>query len=323
MKIVTVKCESCGAALKIDDESSVFTCEYCGTSLKLLRKETPQTPDPPPPARSASANFSYQIPNYYTQVVNDIKTGVKHVARFTRPFWIITFITIFVAVALSVIIPLAVTSTGGTTPGGNNGTSGGNNGTSDKTQLPSNPMVPLIYDGAGDKVVNGIKLPKGNYYTKLTHDGSRNFIVRFYYGNGQYEYISLANKIGVYTGYSLLDDILGEAVTEGTLDIKADGNWTITIYEISETSGASVSEKGDYVTGVISGLSGRKTVTMTHNGSRNFIVRIYTYNAGKYGYTPAANKIGAYTGQISASFSSGSKYYFSVQADGGWTISVS
>lgn len=322
MKIIKVKCESCGAALKIDDESSVFTCEYCGTSLKLVRNETP--PPPNPSAGQAPANnFNFQFPKYCTQIVADIKTNIKKAARFARPIWIISFIAIFVIIVLSIVIPVvAVNSRNQTTFGSNGSNSSSNSGNSSGSQLPSNPMEPIVYNGTGDKVVGGIKLSKGNYYTKLTHDGSHNLIVKFFYGSGQTDYVLIANKIGVYTGYSLLGDVLGVAVTDGTIDIKADGNWTITIYEISETSEKSVSGKGDYVTGVIGDISGRKTVKMTHDGSRNFIVKIYTYNGGRTGYSLAANKIGNYSGETSVSFKSGSYYFISIQADGDWTVSI-
>ena len=322
MHIIKVKCESCGAALKIDDESDIIKCEYCGTSLKLLRKEAPKAPDPAPQAQSHS--YYYRTPNYYTQIVENIKATAKKVAWYARPLWIIVFVSVFVVVALSIIIPTVIYSsdTYNDFLNGENGTVSGGD-TSGTSQLPSNPMTPIVYNGTGDKVVSGIDLSKGNYYTKLTHNGSSNFIVKFYYGSNSYDYISLANKIGEYTGYRLLDDVLGVAVTGGSLEIRANGNWTITIYEISEISGSSVSGKGDHITGVISGLSGRKTVTMTHNGSSNFIVKIYTYNGGKYGYDSAANKIGNYSGQTSVSFKTGSKYFFSIQANGDWTVSIS
>lgn len=185
------------------------------------------------------------------------------------------------------------------------------------------PMEPIEFSGTGDKVINGIDLQKGNYYAELTHDGLSNFIVKFYYGSGEYNYVSLANKIGQYSGQSLLDDVLGKVVTAGSLEVKASGDWTVTIHEVSGTCGKTVSGFGDTVTGLISGLSGRKAISMSHDGSRNFIAKIYKFDGGQYGYDSLANKIGEYNGEVSVSFTSGSDYFISVQADGNWTFAIS
>ena len=309
MQIITVKCESCGASLKIDDTSNVVVCKYCGTSLRLLRKETPPTPS----AQTSHSSANFQSFSYYTQIA-------KQASLLKKPSVIFSLVLLLISVAFAIILPIVIYNR--TNPDITNPDIFNNEDTPPITsELPSNP-ISIVNSGEGDKVISDIKLPKGNFYAKLIHEGSSNFSVKFYYGSNQYDYVSLANKIGKYTGYALLSDVLGVAVTNGSLEIKANGYWIITIYEISETSGNSIAGKGDFVTGVISGHSGRKTITLTHNGSSNFAVKIYTYNGGKYDYALLANKIGSYSGQSSVSFSVNSKYYFSIQADGDWAISI-
>jgi len=178
------------------------------------------------------------------------------------------------------------------------------------------------YSGTGDTVVRDVNLPAGNYYAKLTHNGKSNFIVYFYYGEGEWDRSLLVNKIGTYSGESLMSDVLGVGVSDGLLEIRADGDWTITISEITGTSASPISGNGDTVTGILSGFSGRRTIDITHNGSRNIIVYIYTFDSGNRARQLLVNQIGAYVGETTFSFTSSERYYFSVVADGNWTITI-
>ena len=168
-----------------------------------------------------------------------------------------------------------------------------------------------------------VSIPPGSFYAVLTHSGSRNFISKLFYGEGEYDYQLLSNKIGNYYGMSAMNDLDGKEVTNGILEVKADGDWTIEIKRVSGVCEKELSGTGDYISGLISFASARHTVTLTHDGSRNFIVKILKENGGKHDYELLANKIGEYSGETVANLKSGSKYYVSVIADGNWTISIS
>ena len=178
------------------------------------------------------------------------------------------------------------------------------------------------FSGTGDSVVSGINLPAGNYYARSTHDGSSNFIVYFYYGEGEQDWSLVANTIGKSSGERLLGDTLGVAVSDGVLEVRADGDWTIEILEVAGTITSPVSGNGDAVTGLITGFSGRRTITVTHNGSSNIIVYMYTHGGGSRAWQLVGNDIGISAGERVANFTSNERYFFSVQADGDWMITI-
>ena len=179
------------------------------------------------------------------------------------------------------------------------------------------------FSGTGDTVVRDINLPAGNYYVRSSHEGSSNFIAYFYYGEGDSDRSLVANTIGRSSGERLFGDTLGIAVSAGILEVRADGNWKIEILEVAGTITSPISGNGDTVTGLISGFSGRRTITVTHNGSSNIIVYLYTYDGGNRARQLVGNDIGISSGERTASFSSSEKYFFSVTADGDWTITIS
>ena len=193
------------------------------------------------------------------------------------------------------------------------------------------PIIPTLptptqqgvhtFSGTGNTVINDINLSAGNYYARSTHDGSSNFIVYFYYGERNFDRTLIANEIGKSSGERLLNNTLGVAVPNGILEIRADGDWTITLHEVSGTITSPVAGTGDTVTGMISGFSGRRTITVTHNGRSNIIVRMYSYS-GESRSQLITNEIGIYTGESTVNFSSNERYYFEVRADGDWTITI-
>ena len=54
----------------------------------------------------------------------------------------------------------------------------------------------------------------------------------------------------------------------------------------------------------------------------NIIVYMYTYGGGSRARQLVGNEIGMYTGERTANFSSNERYFFSIQADGDWTITI-
>ena len=185
------------------------------------------------------------------------------------------------------------------------------NGTS---QQPVNPNVVAVYSGNGSKVISSVAVPDGIYKVVLKHDGSRNFIVVPYdaYGNRQ---SSLANEIGNYSGTAILtDNIYG-----GLIDVKADGNWTISIEKIPVGGSSNMIGNGDAVSPWFNLTAGALVVTTTYTGNRNFIVVVYDETGKRC--TSVANEIGSYSGQTV--FNKGNattKYCISVVASGPWSV---
>lgn len=163
------------------------------------------------------------------------------------------------------------------------------------------------HTGSGDDVVSGIEVGDGIYRVHFTNSGSRNFIVRAYDANNDRDH--LVNEIGNYDGYVLLS---GKAPY--SFEIQSSGDWTFTIERLGQTEETSFSGHGDQVTNIFSGKSG--TWEFTHDGSRNFIVHVYT----KDGRSHLVNEIGAYSGKKVVTIPSGSNAFFVITADGNWTI---
>ena len=180
---------------------------------------------------------------------------------------------------------------------------------------------PLVYSGTGgDTVITGINIPAGSFSVTLTHAGKHNFITKFYYGDGQYDYQLLTNEIGKYSGTRALYKHGGKAVTNGMIQVRADGAWTVTIDKISSPCTTKINGNGTIVTGLIPITNARNVITLTHTGSSNFIVKIFKENGGKYDYELLANEIGNYGGQKVVTLKTGYKYYIEIHADGEWTI---
>ena len=179
---------------------------------------------------------------------------------------------------------------------------------------------PLVYSGTGDKVITGIDLPAGSFSITLKHSGSRNFITKFYYGDEEYDYQSLTNVIGNYSGTRALYEHGGAEVVDGMLQVRADGAWTVTINKITSSCTTNIEGFGTIVTGLFSVESGRHAITLTHDGTSNFIVKIFEENGGRYDYESLTNEIGSYSGQKVVTLESGRNYYIEIRADGNWTI---
>lgn len=180
-----------------------------------------------------------------------------------------------------------------------------------------------VFTGSGDSVITGIELGAGDYYAEFMHKGSRNFIAKLYYGEKSYEYMALANKVGVCTGQVYLDDVRSAGgISDGWLEVKADGDWIIKIKRVSGTTTTNVSGTGQIVTGIFTATQNRTIFTLTHDGDRNFIVKVWEVGGKSYDYEVLTNEIGNYSGQVVETLTAGKNYFFEVNADGNWTIDL-
>lgn len=176
----------------------------------------------------------------------------------------------------------------------------------------------IIFSGSGDKIISNLNIPSGNFKAIFTNNGKSNFVVKLYsspddgYGN------LLVNEIGKYTGSVLAKDGETSAITNGILEIKSSGSWTVKFERLTgNINGKSVSGTGDTVTGWFDGDSKRKTINFNNSGSSNFIVKIYN-EAGNSELL--VNEIGSYSGQTTFLTDSNEKYYFEVKSSGTWSI---
>ena len=177
--------------------------------------------------------------------------------------------------------------------------------------------VPVLqYAGTGDTVIPDVVLPEGSAYkVSLTHDGNRNFIVKFY--NGDKSNL-LANTIGVFAGTSLLERGSTAART-GIFEIIASGNWTLTVSTITNISTKSLSGTGYKVSGLFILPGTNTTVTMNYTGKSNFIVYAH-YSNGKSQLL--ANTIGDYSGQKVLRNPENTTCYLEVKSSGAWTVDL-
>ncbi|TFV95394.1 TM2 domain-containing protein [Leifsonia flava] len=172
-------------------------------------------------------------------------------------------------------------------------------------------FAPEPHTGAGD---NLITLPAGASagIVTATHDGSSNFAISVLDTSNQPTGELLVNTIGAYSGTRAYGfNALGEGTT---LQITADGNWSITVSPVSAAPALTASGAGDAVF-LYDGGAGK--LTATHDGMANFVVMEETNNAFRFGLL--VNEIGAYSGTVPLS---AGPSVISVQADGGWALTV-
>ena len=179
--------------------------------------------------------------------------------------------------------------------------------TSNGTCTRCNEELFEAVSGYGDDVVSDIEIGNNIYRVHFTNDGYRNFIVYCYDNKGNPDL--LVNEIGYYDGYVLLAD-------DGpvSFEITSSGSWTMQVENIGTTEEKSFAGTGDYVTEKSSIDSG--TYQFTHDGSRNFIVRVITTN----GSNLLINEIGSYNGKKIVRVPDGSRAVFEIMADGSWSI---
>lgn len=172
---------------------------------------------------------------------------------------------------------------------------------------------PFTQSGAGD---NLITLPAGVDAAIVTasHNGSSNFVLSVLDQNNQSTGDLLVNTIGGYSGSTVYG--FNSFGTPTTLQITADGAWTVTVSPLSTgaTLDGSASGAGDAVlvyAGPVSKLS------ITHDGSSNFVV--YEETTSSFHFGLLVNEIGAYSGVVPLAKGPS---IVTVNADGNWTLAV-
>ena len=171
----------------------------------------------------------------------------------------------------------------------------------------------IVYSGTGDSIL-AIALPDGPgqvAVATLTHDGSRNFAI-FSLDAGMAQQDLIVNTIGPYQGTVLFN--AGFGGDPSSLEITADGNWTVTmksVLSLRQFSGNAVTGVGD---DVVLYLGDAGAATISHDGSRNFAIWLYGDSTDL-----AVNEIGPYNGTVR--WMAGPSVV-AVTADGNWGVTV-
>jgi hypothetical protein len=165
---------------------------------------------------------------------------------------------------------------------------------------------PIMLQGRGQTATEPIRLPAAVSVATFTHDGRSNFIVHGFHGT---EDDLLVNTIGPYRGARPL-------VSEDpvTLDIRADGAWTVRVEAIVVGGTAPFTGRGDAVSTLFDPPA-QGSWEITHYGTRNFIVWLQC--AG--GSVLVQNEIGPVNGSRVVQFRRG-PCYWDVRADGNWSL---
>ena len=178
---------------------------------------------------------------------------------------------------------------------------------------------PRRFSGTGKKLTKKFSIEGGFVTFQMSHQGSSNFAVTLLTAAGEYTEL-LANVIGDYQGKRAF----GVGLDDYRMQVEADGPWKIEVQQPLHTSGdllpTTFSGKADGVAGPFEATSGLVELKMTHKGSANFAVVVYSA-FGDY-IDLAANEIGNFQGSYGVSVEPG-VYVLDVQADGNWKIALS
>lgn len=176
------------------------------------------------------------------------------------------------------------------------------------------------FSGHGNTTTGFFFLSTGLVTATYTHNGSSNFIVHAIDSSGQ-DTLFLANEIGVASGTR---SDRARFSTNYLLTIQADGDWTITLDQPHPTSAPPAPQTygghSRQITSFVQLYSGIITVRATHNGHSNFIVHLVDTNGSIEEFV--FNEIGAVNGSKAFGLGTSGIYFFDVDADGDWTLTV-
>lgn len=170
------------------------------------------------------------------------------------------------------------------------------------------PPEPITYTGSGDDYFD-ISPFDSLYYFQITgNSGARHFSVTGYDASGNYTEL-FVNTTDYYTG-----SVLDPEQNTRTLEVKAEGDWTITIVSLYT---APVIKAGETYNGIddavlLIPLGSRSAVINGNSWARHFAVK--TYGSG---FDLLVNTVDPYSGTVRVD--SGATV-MTVTAQGGWSI---
>ncbi len=174
------------------------------------------------------------------------------------------------------------------------------------TETPVPAPEPVILEGVGQTATDLITPPSSVSIAIFTHTGSSNFVVEVFGGDSAG---LLINEIGPYQGSR---PIFGS--DSFTLDIDADGAWTLRLEAIGTAEGAPFSGAGDAASGLFDPPSSGAW-EFSHDGQSNFAVLLHCAD----GTDLVQNEIGVVSGSGIVEFGE-APCLWEVEADGNWSL---
>ena len=175
------------------------------------------------------------------------------------------------------------------------------------------PPADKTYEGRGTKVLELSLDEDYKHIAKITHNGSRNFMVES--RDATDDYVDLVvNEVGDYDGLRPLDF---DREQPASLRIRADGSWKVTVMS---------ADKAPKFTGKASGKAGGvllavdpaapdQNVRFTHKGRSNVALSL----RGEEYPDLLVNEIGQYSGDMVVP--TGTRY-IDIDASGSWTLTT-
>lgn len=178
----------------------------------------------------------------------------------------------------------------------------------------------VVLRGRGSQVTPPFSLRSGLAIAELTHDGRSSFFTNLYDAAGD----QVSADLGVRTGRAAGTTAFAVPRTgDYYINLFADGRWTIRISQpspVPQTDSREFSGQGYAATPLFQLSRGVKRLTLSHDGLRNFSVRLL--NARGQSVSLVVNVIGQFQGAKEVDLREGGVYLLDVNADGQWTIRV-
>jgi hypothetical protein len=202
------------------------------------------------------------------------------------------------------------------------------------TPTPTPTPQPQTFTGTGDKATAKFQLNQGLAVFDLEHSGKSNYAVELLAEDGSLVDV-LVNTIGSYKGTVAIGvqtkSLIGAEPGSHMLNVKADGNWTITLRYPDLSKGAGLPQtftgQGDAVSPPFLLTPGLANFSLSHSGRANFAVILY-YAAGEM-VDVLVNEIGAYQGSTAVGVQKGSLlgaqpgvHVLAIHADGDWSARI-
>lgn len=166
--------------------------------------------------------------------------------------------------------------------------------------------------GSGDTLIT---LPDGVSAGMVTaeHSGSSNFVINVLDSTNQASGDLLVNEIGSYSGTTAYG-LTGLSDDATSLEVTADGPWTIDIAPLADAAEFEESGSGD---GVFLYSGDATAVDASHSGESNFAV--WQMSDGWMGSDLLINEIGSYSGTVPLT---AGPALIVITADGSWELAL-
>lgn len=184
------------------------------------------------------------------------------------------------------------------------------------TETQKSIPEPLSFSGIGEQATKKFKL-EGSSVFKITSD---NPLLQADLLDSRGEKIEFL--IGGKDFWHLLN-----LPQEYQLNVhNVEGPWAIYIEPINLDSNPEIKQfdgNESWTTNMFDMKAGLRVIKVTHSGTKNFKVSLYDDNAINWENIPGLlGKIGPYEGSKAVQFRRDGRYFFDVEADGDWVISV-